>query len=67
MHSGFTLCAGRDGRPRWRYTYRGVVYITDERSRHEITSWRLDGGTEPEPAFLGDGGTACLVGRVSAG
>ena len=34
---------GRDGSPRWRYTYDGVVYITDETSRHEITSWRIDG------------------------
>ena len=34
---------GRDGSPRWRYTYDGVVYITDETSRHEVTSWRVDG------------------------
>ena len=27
---------------RWR-THQGVVYITDETMRHEITSWRLDG------------------------
>ena len=27
---------------RWKYTYKGVVYITDHTSRHEITSWRLD-------------------------
>ena len=33
---------GRDGSTRWRYTYKGVVYITDETSRHEITSWRTD-------------------------
>jgi hypothetical protein len=33
---------GRDGSVRWRYTYNGVVYITDETSRHEATSWRLD-------------------------
>jgi len=33
---------GRDGSQRWRYTHKGVVYITDLTSRHEITSWRLD-------------------------
>ena len=33
---------GRDGAPRWRYTHKGVVYITDQTSRHEITSWRSD-------------------------
>ena len=25
---------------------QGVVYITDETSRHEITSWRLEDGGE---------------------
>ncbi|KAL1523672.1 hypothetical protein AB1Y20_018606 [Prymnesium parvum] len=34
---------GRDGSARWRYEYDGVVYITDETSRHEVTSWRVDG------------------------
>ena len=34
---------GRDGSRRWRYTHDGVVYITDETSRHEVTSWRIDG------------------------
>ena len=33
---------GRDGSTRWRYTYKGIVYITDATSRHEITSWRKD-------------------------
>jgi hypothetical protein len=33
---------GRLGDLRWRYTLGGVVYITDETSRHEITSWRID-------------------------
>jgi len=33
---------GRRGDRRWRYEHNGVVYITDETSRHEITSWRLD-------------------------
>ena len=32
------------GELRWMYTFRGIVYITDETSRHEITSW-------PLPAF----------------
>ena len=33
---------GRRGEKRWRFTHQGVVYITDETMRHEITSWRLD-------------------------
>jgi hypothetical protein len=33
---------GRDGSKRFKYTHKGVVYITDETSKHEITSWRLD-------------------------
>jgi hypothetical protein len=28
------------------------VYITDETSRHEITSWRLDDAPEPAPAVV---------------
>jgi len=35
---------GRRGEKRWRFTHDGVVYITDETMRHEVTSWRLDGG-----------------------
>ncbi|KAG2450987.1 hypothetical protein HYH02_004259 [Chlamydomonas schloesseri] len=31
---------GRDGRPRWKYTYQGIVYVTDESSRHEVTCWK---------------------------
>jgi hypothetical protein len=31
---------------------QGVVYITDETSRHEITSWRLDDAPEPAPAVV---------------
>lgn len=30
----------RTGAPRWKYTYGNVVYITDETSRKEITSYR---------------------------
>ena len=33
--------SGRQGDPRWRYTYNGVVYITDATSRYEITRHRL--------------------------
>eukprot|EP00961_Rhodomonas_salina_P153542 2067475-Rhodomonas_salina.3 len=48
---------GREGTPRWRYTYNGVVYITDETSRHEITSWRIDGkDNSVAPAVLELGG-----------
>ena len=57
---------GRDGSLRWRYTYDGVVYITDETSRHEITSWRLDAkGTEgvapAEVELAGKGSHAVLI------
>jgi hypothetical protein len=31
---------------------QGVVYITDETSRHEITSWRLGGAPEVAPAAI---------------
>jgi hypothetical protein len=34
--------SGSDGSQRWRYTYKGVVYVTDSTSKHEITSWRLN-------------------------
>ena len=39
---------GRDGSSRWRYAYNGVVYITDDSSRHEVTYWRIDGEDEDE-------------------
>ena len=35
---------------RWRYTYNGIVYVTDASSRHEITSWRDDGQDTPVQA-----------------
>ncbi|KAL7548108.1 hypothetical protein ACHAWF_011406 [Thalassiosira exigua] len=41
---------GRDGCHRWRFTYDGVVYITDETCRHEVTSWRIDGDEEESVA-----------------
>ncbi|KAG2448498.1 hypothetical protein HYH02_006389 [Chlamydomonas schloesseri] len=54
---------GRDGQVRWRYTHKGVVYITDETSRHEITSWRLDDAPDVPPAAIGPagGGTAHVI------
>jgi hypothetical protein len=39
---------GRDGVRRWKYTHHDIVYVTDEFSRHEITSWRLSGSKEQE-------------------
>lgn len=54
---------GRDGSLRWRYTYKGVVYITDETSRHEVTSWRIDGKDDDDdevaPAEVKLAGTGC--------
>ncbi|GIL64651.1 hypothetical protein Vafri_18557 [Volvox africanus] len=41
---------GRNGQTRWRYTYKGIVYITDETSRHEITSWKIADSPEPAPS-----------------
>ena len=32
---------GRDGSPRLRFIHRGKIYITDETTRHLITSWRM--------------------------
>ena len=40
--------SGRDGSPRWRFTYQDMVFITDESCRHEITSWRKDDAEEEE-------------------
>ena len=31
----------RTGEKRWKYTFAGIVYITDESSTQEITSWAL--------------------------
>ncbi|CAJ1947687.1 unnamed protein product [Cylindrotheca closterium] len=42
---------GRDGSTRWRYTYNGVVFVTDETSRHEVTSWRIDVNDEDEDDY----------------
>ena len=39
---------GPCGQARYRFTYKGVVYITDESCRHEITSWRDDGRDDIE-------------------
>ncbi len=32
---------GRDGKPRHRYIHKGTIFITDESSKHEITSWKM--------------------------
>ena len=45
---------GRRGEKRWRFTHQGVVYITDESMRHEITSWRLDGSEAVAEAEASD-------------
>ena len=53
---------GRDGSTRWRYTHDGIVYITDETSRHEVTSWRTDGKDKAEavaPAEVELAGKGC--------
>ncbi|PNH12301.1 Eukaryotic elongation factor 2 kinase [Tetrabaena socialis] len=55
---------GRDGKPRWRFTHKGVVYVTDETMRHEITSWRMqDAPDEAPPLHAGGagGGTSHVV------
>eukprot|EP00798_Chlamydomonas_sp_ICE-L_P022991 gene22991-30179_t len=55
---------GRDGSIRWRYTHKGVVYITDESSRHEVTSWRMDGAEDmhdPGLAFAGPNASSHVV------
>ncbi|GIL85914.1 hypothetical protein Vretimale_8980 [Volvox reticuliferus] len=41
---------GRDGKTRWRYTHKGIVYITDETSRHEITSWKIADAQDVAPS-----------------
>ncbi|KAJ8599256.1 hypothetical protein CTAYLR_006219 [Chrysophaeum taylorii] len=35
---------GVNGEKRWRFTHKGVVYVTDETCTHEVTSWRIDTG-----------------------
>jgi len=52
---------GRLGDRRWRYTYQGVIYITDESSRHEITSWRLDDASISVALAEGGSGGAHVV------
>ena len=59
----------RTGAPRWRYTHAGVVYITDETSRHEITSWRLvdaalERGPEQHGALSSEKGTVSTYGHT---
>jgi hypothetical protein len=52
---------GRAGDPRWRFTYEGVVYITDESCKHEITSWKLHDGTINLAAADGVGGAHVVL------
>ena len=42
---------------RWKYTYKGVVYITDATSRHEVTSWRLDEDEAGKSPIVGEEST----------
>ena len=44
----------RHGEMRWRFTYKGIVYVTDETERHEITSWRIDTEDVNDGAGLDD-------------
>lgn len=57
---------GRDGSVRYRFTHKGVCYVTDETGKHEVTSWRLDGldgdlGPVPPPAQLAGGASSHVV------
>ena len=52
---------GRRGDPRWRYEHNGVVYITDETSRHEITSWRLDDASINLAVGAAEGGAHAVL------
>ena len=57
---------GRNGQPRWKYVHNDIVYITDETSRHEITSWRTrddDAEEEDEAGELNDDVTVGATGR----
>jgi len=52
---------GRRGDPRWRYEHNGVVYITDDTSRHEITSWRLDDASINLAVGAAEGGAHAVL------
>lgn len=57
---------GRDGKPRHRYIHKGTIFITDETSKHEITSWRMesagDNDEENEHADIrSEAGTLVLI------
>lgn len=52
---------GRTGDKRWRFTHNGVVYITDDSCKHEITSWRLDDGSINLAAADGVGGAHVVL------
>ena len=51
---------GRDGAARWRFTHKGVVYVTDATCRHEVTSWRLDAAPPAPPPYAAAGGAGFL-------
>mmetsp|Transcript_10216 Transcript_10216/g.16539 ORF Transcript_10216/g.16539 Transcript_10216/m.16539 type:complete len:690 (+) Transcript_10216:55-2124(+) len=53
---------GPKGQLRWKYTHRGVVFITDESSKNEITSWRLD----DEDSMVFDGHFESCTGTYSS-
>ncbi|KAL9181137.1 hypothetical protein ACHAXT_009942 [Thalassiosira profunda] len=43
---------GRVGERRWKFVHNGLVYITDETCRHEITSYREEVRIDPYPVSL---------------
>ena len=52
---------GRDGSHRWRFIHRGKIYVTDETTRHLITSWRMR-EAESEEEFPGEVGSDAETG-----
>jgi hypothetical protein len=44
----------------WKYTFANIVYITDDTSKIEITSWLLPTDIEPIPLEL-----QCIQGKLS--
>jgi hypothetical protein len=56
----------RTGAPRWKYTFAHVVFITDETSRLEITSWPLPGCGFDVPLVAVDAATAAAHARAHA-
>ncbi|KAJ1471509.1 hypothetical protein T484DRAFT_1843858 [Baffinella frigidus] len=53
---------GEDGRQRWKFTHRAVVYIVNHSMSQEIVSWRIDGTDENIiPAMASDAETGTHV------